>query len=139
MYNNANMGNFEKLLEIAKESSKNAYAPYSKFAVGAALEYEDGTVYKGANVENASYGLAICAERAAIASAIANAQQGRIKAIAVYSPNTKMCTPCGACRQWLWEFEHGQDIKVILEEKEKNGGGIHITSITALLPDGFKL
>ena len=126
----------EELMKIAREASKNSYAPYSKFPVGAALLYSDGTVYKGVNVENASFGLTLCAERNAISTAIANGQKGTIKAIAIYSPKTKMCAPCGACRQWIWEFSNGGEVKIILEDAKE---GLYVTTIQEVLPLGFSL
>ena len=109
--------NYDELLEKAKEVSKNSYSPYSKFKVGAAVMFESGKVYCGANVENVSYGITLCAERSAISSAISSGEKTKIKAIAVYSPNQKNCLPCGACRQWLAEFapDNTHDLKVILE------------------------
>lgn len=130
------MNKYENLLNTAKEASEKAYAPYSNFKVGAALLLKDKTIIKGANVENASYGLSLCAERNAVSTAIAQGLESGIEAIAIYSPNIKNCSPCGACRQWLWEFEDGQDIKIILENED---GSPLVTSITALLPMGFKL
>ena len=130
------MEKYEKLMQIAKEASVNAYAPYSKFNVGAALLFEDGTIYKGVNVENSSYGLALCAERNAISSAVAAGQKGLIEAVAIYSPSTVMCSPCGACRQWLHEFEKGQKIKVVLEAEDYS---LFVKEIDELLPFGFRL
>ena len=88
----------EELMNIAKEASKNAYCPYSKFSVGACLLYENGNVYSGCNVENSSYGLSLCAERNAISTAIASGETSKISKIAIYSPKSAKCYPCGACR-----------------------------------------
>lgn len=126
----------EELMKIAKEASKNSYSPYSKFPVGAAVLYSDGTVYKGVNVENSSFGLTLCAERNALSTAIANGQKGDIEAIAIYSPKEKMCAPCGACRQWIWEFANGKAVKIVLEAKQ---GGLYTTTIKEILPLGFLL
>lgn len=94
----------DELVEEAKRAAEESYAPYSRFRVGAALEAEDGTVYRGVNVENRSYGLAICAERSAIAAAV-TAGKRSFRAIAVYSPDSDYpIPPCGACRQVLSEF-----------------------------------
>lgn len=123
-----------ELLNRAKEVSKNAYCPYSHFAVGASVVYNSGNIYNGCNVENSSYGLSLCAERNAISSAIANGENGKILKIAIYSPNAKKCMPCGACRQWLAEFEEGQRIKVILESET---GGVLEYGIDELLPESF--
>jgi cytidine deaminase len=95
----------ETVMDAAREASKNAYAPYSNFHVGAAILTEDGTIHAGCNVENASYGLAICAERnAAAAMALANPENREIELVAVFSPDASPCFPCGACRQVLREF-----------------------------------
>lgn len=125
-----------ELMEIARKESKNSYSPYSKFPVGAALLYSDGTIYKGVNVENASFGLTLCAERNAISTAIASGQKGNIEAIAIYSPKAKMCAPCGACRQWIWEFSNDKPVKIILEAED---GGLYVTTIQEVLPLGFSL
>ncbi len=87
----------------ARAAARHSYSPYSRFAVGAALRTADGTLVSGCNVENASYGLSICAERAAIAAAV-GAGHRRIVALAVYTPTPQPTTPCGACRQVLAEF-----------------------------------
>ncbi len=126
----------EKLLELAKEVCVNSYSPYSKFPVGAAVLFEDGSVYTGVNVENASFGLTLCAERNAISTAIASGQKGAIVAISVYSPKSKMCAPCGACRQWIWEFSKGKEVNIILEAEN---GGLYTTTIQEVLPLGFLL
>lgn len=126
----------EKLLEMAKEVSKRAYAVYSKFHVGACALYDSGNTYQGCNVENGSYGLCLCAERNAMSTAIAAGEKGTLKAVAIYSPNTKLCWPCGACRQWFSEFEKGQNIKIILENKD--GKAIEY-SIDEIMPHRFEL
>ena len=126
----------EKLFLIAKDVVKNSYSPYSKFPVGAAVLYEDGSIYKGVNVENSSLGLTLCAERNAISTAIANGQKGKIEAIAIYAPKEKMCAPCGACRQWLWEFSNNGNTRIIIEA---NDSGLYETTIKELLPLGFNL
>ena len=115
-----------ELMEIAKNASKNSYSPYSKFPVGAAILYDDGTIYTGVNVENSSFGLTLCAERNALSTAIAAGQQGQLLAIAIYAEKEKMCAPCGACRQWIWEFAQKQDVKIILEDKNE---GLYTTTI----------
>ena len=95
----------DSLMRAAREASERAYAPYSNFSVGAAILTEGGAVYAGCNVENASYGLSICAERNAATTMIsAGESDRRIKSVAVFSPNTAPCFPCGACRQFLREF-----------------------------------
>ncbi|MBA2618566.1 MAG: cytidine deaminase [Rubrobacter sp.] len=95
----------DSLMNAAREAAQTAYAPYSRFLVGAAILTEGGTVHAGCNVENASYGLSICAERNAATSMVsADPDDRRIKSVAVFSPNTSPCFPCGACRQFLREF-----------------------------------
>ena len=125
---------YKDLLEKAKEASKNAYAPYSNFAVGACVLAKSGKTYTGCNLEHASYGLTICAERNAIANAIANGET-EIQSIAIYSPKTKNCAPCGACRQVIFEFQKETPIEVITE----SDSGCNIQKINTLLPEGFKL
>ena len=94
----------KKLISMATEASHKAYAPYSKFHVGAAVLADDGTIYTGVNVENRSYGLTICAERNAIAHAVSMGMKS-IKAVAIYSPDSETpLPPCGACRQVITEF-----------------------------------
>ena len=88
-----------ELLQKAKEASENAYAPYSKFYVGACALYDTGNFYTGCNVENASYGLSLCAERNAISNAIVAGEKGKLIKVAIFSKNRTNCMPCGACRQ----------------------------------------
>ncbi|MDQ3862301.1 MAG: cytidine deaminase, partial [Actinomycetota bacterium] len=93
------------VMEAARAAARRAYAPYSNFCVGAAILTGGGAIHSGANVENASYGLSICAERNAAATmASADPEDREIELVAVYSPNTSPCFPCGACRQVLQEF-----------------------------------
>lgn len=122
------------LLNAACNASSNAYAPYSDFRVGACVLYEDGSIYQGCNVENASYGLTICAERNAISNAVSCGQKGKIIAIAIFSPNSKLCYPCGACLQWIVEFS--SNCRVIVES---DNGEIFSINISDLLPYSFKL
>ncbi len=93
----------EELLQRAKEARNLAYAPYSSFAVGAAVLASSGKIYIGCNIENASYGMTICAERVAIFSAIA-AGERKFLALAVVCDTEEFCRPCGACRQVMEEF-----------------------------------
>lgn len=123
----------DELLELAKEASEKAYAPYSEFHVGACVLTKSGNTYQGCNVENASYGLTICAERNAIANAIIHGEN-EIAAIAIYSPKMQNCMPCGACRQVIFEFQKEDEIKIITEVD----GNCQITYINKLLPEGFK-
>lgn len=126
----------EELLYIAKEASKNAYCIYSNFAVGACALYSSGNYYKGCNVENSSYGLSLCAERNAISGAIAAGEKGNLIKIAIYSPSSKRCFPCGACRQWIQEFEKGQNIEIIVEDEDSKYSSYNINDI---LPYAFNL
>jgi len=96
--------NLHDAIQAARAASERAYAPYSNFLVGAAILTQGGAVYAGCNVENASYGLGICAERNAAARMIADGEDREIGLVAVYSPNAAPCFPCGACRQVLREF-----------------------------------
>jgi coenzyme F420-0:L-glutamate ligase/homotetrameric cytidine deaminase len=124
-------GGYDHLIEQAKEAMKNAYAPYSEFRVGAALLTRSGRIYSAGNVENASSGADICAERAAIAKAIASGER-EFEAIAVVGNAVEPISPCGICRQSLMEF--GEDIVVIMA----NGKGDALTATVAdLLPRAF--
>jgi cytidine deaminase len=104
------MGVSAELVRRAREVMRNAYAPYSNFHVGAAIEAEDGTIHVGCNVENASYGLTICAERMAVGAAVAAGKRS-LKRVAVATGVEPPATPCGACRQLLAEF--GLDLEII--------------------------
>lgn len=121
----------EKLVALAKEAMKNAYAPYSKFQVGAALLAKDGRVFTGCNVENASYGATNCAERTAIFKAVSEGYR-EFDAIAIVASSGDFASPCGICRQVLAEFM--PDGKVILDSREK---GMVTYSVRELLPSGF--
>lgn len=125
---------YEELIKLAEEASKNAYVPYSKFPVGACILTENDKIFTGCNFENASYGLTICAERNAVGSAIA-AGERKFKAIAIFSPNMQNCTPCGACRQVLAEFQSDKGLDVITLCSD----GIRVHTINELLPEGFVL
>ena len=94
----------QKLMDCAIKARENAYSPYSHFAVGAALLCEDGTLYEGCNIENASYGLTNCAERTAIFKAVSEGHT-KFKALAVVADTEGPCAPCGACRQVMAEFK----------------------------------
>jgi cytidine deaminase len=120
----------DELLQKARDVRENAYAPYSRFLVGAALVTEGGSVFVGANLENASYGLAICAERSAAAAAIA-AGHRNFRAIAVAGPPNARTAPCGACRQFLNEFNPQLAVAYTVP------GGIEETTLDKLLPDSF--
>ncbi len=122
------------MLQLAEDASKNAYVPYSKFPVGACVLAESGNVYLGCNFENSSFGLTICAERNAVGSAIA-AGEKKLKAVAIFSPNMLNCTPCGACRQVLNEFQCPDGIDVIT----KVDNGVKVVKLSQLLPESFSL
>ncbi|MBY0353913.1 cytidine deaminase [Candidatus Babeliales bacterium] len=107
------MINHRTLLNKAKEAQHKAYAPYSNFHVGAALLAKDGSIYTGCNVENASYGAAICAERTAFVKALSEGQRS-FEAIAIVASHNKHTYPCGICRQFMAEF--GLDLKIITED-----------------------
>jgi len=119
------------LIRAAIEARQKAYAPYSGFAVGAALRTGSGRLFTGCNVENASYGLAICAERVAIASAVA-AGQHDIVALAVVADTSRPASPCGACRQVMVEFN--PEMRVILTNLH---GQVLVTTAEELLPGAF--
>jgi cytidine deaminase len=119
-----------ELLSAAAEVRANAWAPYSGFKVGAAILDGAGRVHVGCNVENASYGLSVCAERHAIAAAVA-AGGCDFKAVVVVTPTSPPATPCGACRQVLAEFG---DLAVILANPQ---GERRVSSSSDLLPDAF--
>ena len=122
-----------ELINLALEASKNAYAPYSRFAVGAALECMDGTVFTGCNVENAALGSSICAERTAVCKAVSEGQT-RFRRIAIYADSPNYCMPCGACRQVLAEFS--TDMEVLCA---KSGGRYVSYRLEQLMPHLFKL
>ena len=123
------------MLKAAKAAMKKAHAPYSKFRVGAAFVTTKGDVFSGCNVENASYGLCNCAERTAIFTAVAKlGGKMRIRAIAVTNDQGVPCSPCGACRQVIYEF--GPDATVYFLTKKNEWTEV---AITELLPEGFRL
>jgi cytidine deaminase len=125
---------WERLLAAARAAMKNAHAPYSKFRVGAALLTATRDIFAGCNVENASYGMTNCAERTAIFSAVARlGSKMEIAAIAVVTEQNVACSPCGACRQVIYEF--GPRALVYFQ----SAGGWKATPITELLPEGFRL
>jgi cytidine deaminase len=105
------MTDYDTLIEAARQARENAHAPYSNFCVGAALRATSGRIFGGCNVENATYGLTVCAERIAIFKAISEGERG-FDAIAVVTDADTLTPPCGACRQLIWEF--CGDVPVIL-------------------------
>jgi cytidine deaminase len=124
------------LLDLARSARESAYAPYSRFQVGAALQTRDGRQFSGCNVENAAYGLCNCAERTALFSAIAAGYKpGDFSAIAVIADTPKPVTPCGSCRQVLAEL-CSPYMPVLLAN---TAGATRQTTVEALLPDGFLL
>jgi cytidine deaminase len=125
----------ELLLAAARQALQRAYARYSNFRVGAAVLTEQGETFVGCNVENASYGLTICAERAAIFTAVqgTKAPQLAIRAVAVVNGDELPCSPCGACRQVIFEF--GENAVVIFKGQE----GYQEITIADLLPESFRL
>jgi cytidine deaminase len=123
-----------RLLRSAKRVMKNAHAPYSKFRVGAAILLSNGKVFTGCNVENASYGMTNCAERTAIFSAVAQlGPKIEIRAVSVINDQGVPCSPCGACRQVIYEF--GPDATILFQGAD----GPRQAHITELLPEGFRL
>jgi len=120
----------DRLVDAASMARANAHAPYSGFTVGAAVLDANGQVHVGCNVENASYGLSICAERHAVAAAVA-AGESRLEALAVVTDTDPPASPCGACRQVLREFG---DFPVILANP---AGARLLTTVGDLLPDAF--
>ncbi|WGS63986.1 cytidine deaminase [Marinitoga aeolica] len=125
-----NQEKVELLYEKAKEALNNSYSPYSKFKVGAALITKSGKIYTGTNVENASYGLSMCAERIAIFKAISEGEKD-FETLVVIGDTEKPISPCGACRQVIAEF--GVD-EVILTNLKKD---FKVMSVEELLPYGF--
>ncbi|MFA5536336.1 MAG: cytidine deaminase [Bacillota bacterium] len=124
---------YQELLLRAKEARLLAYAPYSNFAVGAALLTSTGEVFTGCNIENASYGLTICAERVAVAKAVSTGFN-EFQGIAIYAGGEDPVTPCGACRQVLLEF--GGETDVVMG----NAQGVQlIMKVKELLPEAFAL
>jgi cytidine deaminase len=123
----------DALVAAAQAARENAHAPYSQFRVGAAVETMDGRVFTGCNVENASYGLTVCAERVAVWKAMSEGvRPGEFRRIAVCADTERLTPPCGACRQILWEF--CGDVTVTLGNLE---GRTREYRMKELLPDAF--
>ena len=126
----------DALLAAARDAQASAYAPYSNFAVGAAVLLSDGSIYKGCNIENASFGLTVCAERVAIFHAV-TAGRMDIVAVGVFTSASTLARPCGACRQVIAEFSRTDSPIVIISTTES---GLSATdTITDLLPGSFTL
>jgi cytidine deaminase len=129
---NVNQQELEKLFEVARKAAENSYSPYSEFRVGAALQLTTGEIVTGTNVENVSYGLTICAERAAVVRAISQfGPKIRIAATAVTNLNSSASPPCGACRQVLAEFM-APDAPVVFSAAD----GVRTMALSELLPLG---
>lgn len=121
----------DPLVQAAREVRERAHAPYSGFKVGAAIEDENGRVFTGCNVENATYGLSVCAERAAVLKAISEGA-AKLKRVAVVADTDTLTPPCGACRQILWEFcGDAELIMANLSEKQET------VSIKQIFPRPF--
>jgi len=121
----------ETLISAARQARENAHAPYSNFRVGAALRATSGKIFGGCNVENATYGLTVCAERIAIFKAISEGERG-FDAISVVTDTDALTPPCGACRQLIWEF--CGDIPVIMANLK---GRVEIMQMQNLFPRPF--
>ena len=121
----------QELCQLATDMRKRAYAPYSGFTVGAALECADGTVFTGCNVENASYGACICAERTAVVKAVSEGHRDFLR-LAIAGGSEDFCYPCGICRQVLREFAPQMEVLCL------NGRGeVHALTLPDLLPHSF--
>ncbi len=132
------MGRYEDLIEMAMDARRLAYAPYSKFKVGAALLGSNGIIYMGCNVENSSYSATNCAERTAIFSAVAEGQT-EFEAIAIVGGNEnaselEFCAPCGVCRQVMREFCNPKEFEIILA---RNTSDYKVFTLEELLPMSF--
>jgi cytidine deaminase len=122
---------YESLITAAKSARENAHAAYSNFRVGAGLRANSGRIFGGCNVENATYGLTVCAERVAIFKAISEGERG-FDAIAVVTDTDSLTPPCGACRQLIWEF--CGDVPVILANLK---GKVEVIQMKQLFPKPF--
>ena len=123
----------EELVKMAEEAMENAYSPYSKFKVGAALVADDGSVYTGCNIENSSFGATICAERTAIVKAVSEGKR-KFEKIAIVSSSGDTTYPCGICRQVMSEFMIDAD--VVFKDKD---GNIIVEKVKDLIPKSFVL
>ena len=125
----------EALIDAARKAAQRSYSPYSQFSVGAALRFSDGRVVTGTNIENASYGLALCAETVAVAKAMADGIRGGLEAVAVTGPGEEPITPCGRCRQVLNELAQlgGTDPDILCVGRDN----IRQVQLSSLLPHAF--
>jgi cytidine deaminase len=126
--------NYKSLIEAATQARDRAHVPYSKFAVGAALLARSGEIFSGCNVENMSFGLTICAERAAVATAIGRGSNDFI-AIAVVTDTSKPCAPCGACRQVLAEFN--PNLRVVMSTTAGTAQEMDLSELLPLATQGL--
>ena len=125
----------DDLITAARDAAEHSYSPYSQFAVGAALRFADGSVVTGTNIENASYGLALCAETVAVSKAMADGVRGGLEAVAVTGPGATPITPCGRCRQVLNELAQlgGTDPEILCVGPDS----VRRVQLSQLLPDAF--
>jgi cytidine deaminase len=125
------VSDYDLLIAAAKRARENAYAKFSNFKVGAGLEANSGKIYGGCNVENATYGLTVCAERVAIFKAISEGER-KFDAIAVVTDTDALTPPCGACRQLIWEF--CGDVPVVMSNLK---GRVEVIPMRELFPKPF--
>ena len=125
----------QELIDAARQAAQHSYSPYSKFPVGAALRFADGSIVTGTNIENASYGLALCAETVAVSKAMADGARGGLEAVAVTGPGTDPITPCGRCRQVLNELAQlgGTDPQILCVGPDE----VRRLRLSDLLPHAF--
>ena len=125
----------QELIDAARQAAQHSYSPYSKFPVGAALRFADGSIVTGTNIENASYGLALCAETVAVSKAMADGARGGLEAVAVTGPGTEPITPCGRCRQVLNELAQlgGADPQILCVGPDE----VRRLRLSDLLPHAF--
>ena len=125
----------QELIDAARQAAQHSYSPYSKFPVGAALRFADGSIVTGTNIENASYGLALCAETVAVSKAMADGACGGLQAVAVTGPGTEPITPCGRCRQVLNELAQlgGTDPEILCVGPDE----VRRLRLSDLLPHAF--
>ena len=125
----------EDLIQAARDAAKRSYSPYSQFPVGAALRFADGSIVTGTNIENASYGVGLCAETVAISKAMADGVRGGLEAVAVTGPGDQPVTPCGRCRQVINELAQlgGTDPIILCVGPDE----VRRLRLSALLPEAF--
>ena len=125
----------QELIDAARQAAQHSYSPYSEFPVGAALRFADGSIVTGTNIENASYGLALCAETVAVSKAMADGARGGLEAVAVTGPGTEPITPCGRCRQVLNELAQlgGTDPEILCVGPDE----VRRLRLSDLLPHAF--